>query len=61
VRVPAGSVGVLTGQVGLYALDGPGGWPIIGRVTVSLFNSHADKPFRLMPGDRVRLVPEARR
>ena len=61
VRVPAGSVGILTGQAGLYALDGPGGWPIIGRVAVSLFDPYADKPFRLMPGDRVRLVPEARR
>lgn len=61
VRVPAGAVGILTGQAGLYALDGPGGWPIIGRVTVSLFDPYADKPFRLMPGDRVRLVPEARR
>jgi allophanate hydrolase len=57
VRVPAGSIGVLTGQAGLYALDGPGGWPLIGRVLVQLFDPLADKPFRLVAGDRVRFVP----
>lgn len=54
-RVPAGSIGLITGQVGLYALEGPGGWPIIGRLQVPLFDRTATNPFRLAPGDRVFL------
>lgn len=54
-RVPAGSIGLITGQVGLYALEGPGGWPIIGRLQVPLFDRAAPNPFRLAPGDRVVL------
>lgn len=56
VKVPAGSIGIITGQVGLYALEGPGGWPLIGRAQVPLFDPSSDKPFRLQPGDRVRFV-----
>lgn len=61
VRVPAGSIGVLTGQAGLYALEGPGGWPLIGRVSLALFDPLSDKPLLLAPGDRVRFVREAPR
>ena len=57
VRVPAGSIGLITGQVGLYALEGPGGWPIIGRLQVPLFDRAAPNPFRLAPGDGVVLRP----
>ncbi len=52
-RVAAGSIGLITGQIGLYALDGPGGWPIIGRVHTQLFDRTAPDPFRLMPGDEI--------
>ena len=55
-QVPAGSIGLITGQCGLYALAGPAGWPIIGRTSVSLFDAAADNPFRLQPGMQVRLV-----
>jgi allophanate hydrolase len=55
IRVPAGSIGLITGQVGLYALEGPGGWPIVGRVLTPLFDKSRDDPFRLRPGDRVTL------
>lgn len=58
-RVPAGSVGLITGQIGLYALDGPGGWPIIGRVQQGLFDRTAADPFRLRAGDRVVLRGKA--
>lgn len=54
-KVPAGSIGLITGQIGLYALEGPGGWPIIGRVQTPLFDKSRDNPFRLQPGDRVTL------
>lgn len=54
-RLPAGSVGILTGQVGLYALSGPGGWPIIGRVREPLFRADRDPPSALRPGMRLRI------
>ena len=54
--VPAGSIGMITGQIGLYALSGPGGWPIIGRLRESLFDLKSETPFRLQAGDTVRLV-----
>lgn len=54
-RVPAGSIGLITGQIGLYALDGPGGWPIVGRVLSPLFDRAAAQPFVLGAGDRVVL------
>ena len=54
-RVAAGSIGLITGQIGLYALEGPGGWPIIGRVLTPLFDRSAANPFLLQPGARVLL------
>lgn len=54
-RVAAGSVGFLTGQVGLYSLAGPGGWPIIGRITEALFDRSASHQFLLAPGVPIRL------
>lgn len=60
VRVAAGSIGILTGQAGLYALEGPGGWPIVGRALIELFRPDAEQPFLLAPGDRVRFVPKGK-
>ncbi|MBT8099622.1 MAG: 5-oxoprolinase subunit PxpB [Gammaproteobacteria bacterium] len=56
-RVEAGSIGVAGGRSGIYALAGPGGWPIIGRTELVLFNANTDEPFLLLPGMRVRFVP----
>jgi allophanate hydrolase len=53
-RVPAGSVGIAGGRTGLYALDSPGGWPIVGRTTMPLFDARADDPFVLRAGMRIR-------
>jgi len=53
--VPAGSIGLITGQIGLYALEGPGGWPLIGRVRSPLFDRNSENPFLLSAGDRVIL------
>jgi KipI family sensor histidine kinase inhibitor len=52
-RVAAGSIGLITGQVGLYALEGPGGWPIVGRVLAPLFERSNAAPFLMAPGDEV--------
>ena len=56
-HVPAGAVGLARGQCGLYALDGPGGWPIIGRTDFALFAPDETDPFRLNPGDSVKFEP----
>ena len=53
VSVPAGSVGIAGGMTGLYALQGPGGWPLIGRTSFVLFDTAADDPFVLAPGSKV--------
>lgn len=53
-RVPAGSVGLSAAFTGLYALAGPGGWPLIGRTDATLFSPARDNPFLLAPGQRVR-------
>ena len=54
--VPAGSIGIAGERTGIYALDGPGGWQIVGRTAVTLFDADAAEPFRLEAGDRVRFV-----
>ena len=53
-RVPAGSVGIADGRTGLYAIASPGGWTLIGRTPIQLFDPNADTPFVLQPGMRVR-------
>jgi len=57
-RVPAGSVGIGGQQTGVYPLDTPGGWNIIGRTPRPMVDfTNADAPTLLVPGDRVRFVP----
>jgi KipI family sensor histidine kinase inhibitor len=56
-RVPAGSVAIGGEQTGIYPADLPGGWQLIGRTPLVLFDAHRDPPSLLMPGDRVRFVP----
>ncbi len=53
-RVEAGSVGITAGYTGIYALAGPGGWPLIGRTSAPLFDPDASEPFLLAPGQRVK-------
>ncbi len=55
-HVEAGSVGIADGRTGLYALSGPGGWPLIGRTTFRLFDPHAEEPFPIRSGMRIRFV-----
>jgi inhibitor of KinA len=56
-RVPAGSVGIAGRQTGIYAGESPGGWNLIGRTEMSLFDPSAGAPVRFKPGDRIRFVP----
>lgn len=54
IPVKAGSVGIAGRQTGIYPLDSPGGWQIIGRTPLSLFDPHREEPCLLRAGDRVR-------
>jgi len=56
--VPAGSVGIGGAQTGIYPLATPGGWQLIGRTALPLFDPLAEPPTLLAPGDRVRFVAE---
>lgn len=56
-KVPAGSVGIAGNQTGIYPLESPGGWQLIGRTEVGLFLPESDPPCLLRPGDRVQFVP----
>ena len=57
LRVPAGSIGIARRQTGIYAVESPGGWNLIGRTALHLFDPMADPPARFKPGDRLRFVP----
>jgi 5-oxoprolinase (ATP-hydrolysing) subunit B len=53
-HVVAGSIGFLGKRACIYALDGPGGWPIVGRARQPLFRRDDSQPFLLQPGQIVR-------
>ena len=55
--VPAGSVGIAGGQTGVYPTAAPGGWRLIGRTAVRMFDAGRDPPGLVGPGDRVRFEP----
>lgn len=57
LRVPAGSVGIAEKQTGIYPCEAPGGWQIIGRTPIRLFDPHKRPPTPLKAGDTVRFTP----
>ena len=57
LNVPAGSVAIAAHQTGIYAVDSPGGWHLIGRTDTVLFNPNVNPPARFKPGDRLRFRP----
>jgi inhibitor of KinA len=54
IRVPAGSVGLAGKQTGIYSFATPGGWQIIGRTPLKLFDTTLLNPSLLKPGDKVK-------
>ncbi len=60
-RVPEGSVAIAGMQAGVYPLASPGGWRLIGRTPLPLFDRHSEPPPLLRMDDRVIFVPEGRR
>jgi len=61
VPVIAGSVGIAGSQTGIYPLNSPGGWHIIGRTPVKQFDALADPPVKLKTGDHVKFYPITKR
>ena len=55
--IPAGSVGIAERQTGVYPIESPGGWQLIGRTPVRLFDPSKQPPVIAEPGDYVRFVP----
>ena len=55
--VPSGSVAIAAGLTGIYPTALPGGWHLIGRTDLSMFDPGADPPALLAPGDGVRFIP----
>jgi len=53
-RVAAGSVAIAATQTGVYPLDTPGGWHILGHTDVVMFDAKRDQPALLRPGDTVK-------
>lgn len=56
--VPPGSIGIANWQTGIYGLESPGGWQIIGRTPLSIFDPKRKDPFTLKAGDMIRFVPQ---
>lgn len=56
-RVPAGSVGIAGSQTGVYPIESPGGWRLIGRTPLRIFKPLSTTPTLLQPGNIVRFVP----
>ena len=57
-RVPAGTVAIAGSQTGIYSIESPGGWNLIGWTPLKLFDPYAASPFLFAPGDEVKFVPE---
>lgn len=57
LKVPEGSVGIAERQTGIYPCEAPGGWRIIGRTPIKLFDPQQQPPALLKPGDTVKFIP----
>jgi KipI family sensor histidine kinase inhibitor len=57
IHIPAGSVAIAGLQTGIYPLDSPGGWHVIGWTPLNLFDPMSESPFLFSPGDVVKFVP----
>ncbi len=56
-RIPEGAVGIAGKQTGVYPLETPGGWRLIGRTPVRLYDPGREEPILLRMGDRLRFQP----
>jgi len=56
-KIPAGSVGIAGTQTGLYPIESPGGWQLIGRTPLKVFNPTGQQPFLYAAGDFLQFEP----
>ena len=52
--VPAGSVGIANNQTGIYSIDSPGGWQLIGRTPIKIYNPNSENPILLRAGNYLK-------
>ena len=57
IRIPAGSVGIGGSQTGIYPLDSPGGWQLLGLTPVKTYDPERENPILFEAGDYIRFVP----
>jgi KipI family sensor histidine kinase inhibitor len=57
LKIPAGSVGIAGSQTGIYPLESPGGWQLIGRTPLRLFNPDGKPEFLFKAGDYIKFYP----
>ena len=57
IKIPRGSVGIGGSQTGIYPLDSPGGWRLIGRTPVEVYTPESERPILYRAGDRIRFYP----
>ena len=57
IRIPAGSVGIGGSQTGIYPMDSPGGWQLIGMTPVKTYDPEREIPILVEAGDYIRFVP----
>lgn len=57
LKIPAGSVGIAGKQTGVYPIETPGGWQLIGKTPLRLFRPHDEIPSLLKAGDKIRFKP----
>jgi len=55
--IPAGSVGIAAAQTGIYPVESPGGWQLLGRTPLKIFNYERPDPFLLAAGSYLKFVP----
>lgn len=56
-KIPSGSLGIAGSQTGIYPIETPGGWQLIGRTPLGLFQPEKEEPSLLQAGDRIKFNP----
>jgi KipI family sensor histidine kinase inhibitor len=56
-KINSGSIGIAGSQTGIYPIDSPGGWQIIGKTPLNLYDAFRDPPILLDPGNYIKFVP----
>lgn len=55
-RVHTGTVAIAGSQTGIYPIDSPGGWRLIGHTSMRIFDPSSESPFLFSPGDEIRFI-----